>query len=118
MRRIRYAGDSVVTGDDIASMVIEYSEALAKANTAASIEIPVRLGTGGIGMATLLVGPASQLISSTEDLPHEEIEDPELVADLQRKTVNLRRFGTSETGNTIAEDREPPLANLSEFDDL
>ena len=66
MKRIRYAGESVVTGDAIASLVVYYSEALAKADTAGTVEIPVLLGDGSVGAATLLVGPASQLIMVPE----------------------------------------------------
>ena len=111
MRRIRYAGDSVVTGDDIASLVIQYSEALAKANTAASIDIPVRLGDGGFGTATLLIGPASQLISVPEPDDPTEIEDQEVVADLQRRIDDLGPMHT-----VLPEIDETPVQSLDDLD--
>jgi hypothetical protein len=111
MRRIRYAGDSVVTGDVIASVVIEYSEALAKANTAASIDIPVRLAGGDTGMATLLVGPASQLISVPEPDDTDEIVDEELVARLRRRVADLGPMQA-----VLAENDEESAQNLDDLD--
>jgi len=111
MRRIRYAGDSVVTGDAIATAVIEYSEALAKANTAASIEIPVRLGDDGVGSATLLVGPASQLITVPEIGDNSEIVDPDLVASLRKRTDDL-----GPTHVVVAETDNSPVRTLDELD--
>jgi hypothetical protein len=112
MRRIRYSGDSVVTGDAIASMVIAYSEALAKADTASTVEIPVRLADGSVGMATLLIGPASQLILVPEiDDDHDEIVDEELTASLQKRIDDLRR-----TDVVIAEHDEAPVQTLDDLD--
>ncbi len=111
MRRIRYAGDSVVTGDDIASVVIEYSEALAKANTAASIDIPVRIGQGDIGTATLLVGPASQLISVPEPDDTAEIVDEGVVAELRDRIDELGPMHV-----VLAEDDEAPVQTLDDLD--
>ncbi len=89
MRRLRYAGDSVVTGDAIATLVVEYSEALARANTAASIDIPVRLDGGRVGSATLLVGPASQLISVPEPDDTDEIVDEELLVSMRKRIEDI-----------------------------
>jgi hypothetical protein len=111
MRRIRYAGDSVVTGDVIAAAVIDYSQALAQANTAASVDIPVRMGDGGVGSATLLVGPASQLITVPEPGDHVEIVDEELVASLKKRTEDLGPVQT-----VIAESDDVPVQTLDDLD--
>lgn len=118
MDRLHYAGDSILTGTDIARAVLEYAQALAQAGTAATVQIPFVTEDGSLGNSDILVGPASQLISNTEEVPYDEVEDPDLVADLKRKTLNLRRFGTPEAGENVTEDREPPTAGLSDFDGL
>jgi hypothetical protein len=111
MKRIRYAGDSVVTGDAIAAAVVAYSEALAKANTAASVEIPVRLGDGSVGEATLLVGPASQLIMVPEPEDHGEVVDDEIVADLRKRAEDLGPVQA-----VIAETDTAPVQTLDDLD--
>ena len=111
MRRIRYAGDSVVTGDAIATLVVKYSEALAKADTAASIDIPVRVGESGMGTATLLVGPASQLISVPEPDDTAEIEDEDVVAHLQKRIDDLGPMQA-----VLPETDETPVQSLDDLD--
>jgi hypothetical protein len=112
MRRIRYSGDSVVTGDAIASKVIDYSETLAKANTAATVEIPVRLADGSVGMATLLIGPASQLILVPEiDDDEDEIVDDEVVASLQKRIDDLQASHV-----ILTENDDVAVQNLDDLD--
>jgi hypothetical protein len=93
MDRIFYAGDSILTGTAIAKALLEYAEALAKAGTSATVEIPTRLGDGGVGRSTFLVGPASQLVSDTEPSGFEEIEDEPLIAHFRDEMLRLR-FGS------------------------
>jgi hypothetical protein len=93
MDRIFYAGDSILTGTAIARALLEYAEALAKADTSATVEIPTRLGDGGVGRSTFLVGPASQLVSDTEPSGFDEIEDEQLIARFRAETERLR-FGS------------------------
>jgi hypothetical protein len=80
MRRIHYSGASLVTGDDIASCLVDYVRALAEAGASAQITLPVRLNDGGVGTATMLIGPTSQLVTVTESSPFEEFDSPELVS--------------------------------------
>ena len=72
MDRIHYAGDSILTGSEIARALLDYAQALAVAGTSATVDIPVvDEGDGSIGRSELLIGPASQLISDTEEEGHE-----------------------------------------------
>ena len=83
MERIHYANDSLLTGHAIAKAVVDYAEALAKNNTSGSIEIPVRHEDGSLGRANLLLGPASQVVTETEESDLDDVVDDELVARLQ-----------------------------------
>lgn len=91
MRRVYYSSGSVLTGDAIANAVLEFAEALAKDGRADIIEIPVILGSGNRGTATLLVGPSSQLASVTEESEFAGPIDDLLVDDLRQRA---RRLGT------------------------
>ncbi|WP_345763095.1 hypothetical protein [Diaminobutyricibacter sp. McL0608] len=88
MKRIYYAGASILTGERIAESVLRYAEALAKAGSADEIAVPSIAEDGKREEAMLLVGPASQLLA--EDEPsRSDLEDPSFVAELDRKTSAL-----------------------------
>jgi hypothetical protein len=88
MKRIYYASGSVLTGDAIAESVLAYARALAKSPLADIIHIPVIVtGQDHSGMASLLVGPASQLMcvdEATDGLI--EPSDGALVMELERRS--------------------------------
>lgn len=118
MDRIHYAGDTVLTGSDIAHALLEYARALAQAGTAETVEIPTVNEQGEHVKAEILVGPASQLISHEEEVPFDEVIDGPLVAELRRRTENLQRFGTAETGANTVPEADPPTTDWTDFDDL
>ncbi|MFU8948039.1 hypothetical protein ACLRGF_15055 [Mycetocola zhadangensis] len=89
MERIHYATGSILTGTEIARALVDYAEALAKVGSSASVDIPARHPDGSIGRANFLVGPASQLVSETEDSDLPELTDPEVVEHLRRLIVLL-----------------------------
>ncbi|PTL71489.1 hypothetical protein C1I63_00530 [Rathayibacter caricis DSM 15933] len=83
MQRIFYAGDSVLTGTDIAQAVLAYAQALAGKQSSATVDIPVLLSTGERGEASILIGPSSQLFSETpEEESASELTDDALVQHL------------------------------------
>lgn len=89
MKRIYYASGSVLTGNAIAESVLAYARALAKSPLADIIHIPVIVtGQEQPGMASLLVGPASQLMCVDEATNGGLIEplDGTLVAELERRS--------------------------------
>lgn len=79
MQRIHYSGVSLLTGNDIARGVVQYARVLAKVGGSAEVSLPVRLSDGGTANATLLIGPASQLVTVEESSPFEELSAPEVV---------------------------------------
>lgn len=93
MDRINYAGDAIFTGSAIAHALLDYAQALAQVGASATVRIPTIDPAGATGAAEVLVGPASQLFSSTivTDLP--EVVDADLVTRLSAQSVRLRREG-------------------------
>ncbi|WP_173922322.1 hypothetical protein [Agromyces sp. Marseille-P2726] len=89
MDRVHYAGDHFLTGSRIARALLEYAAALARFGSASSVDIPVRHDDGSDGTATILVGPASQLISEHVDHEGDEIIDEALVERLRGLTAEL-----------------------------
>jgi hypothetical protein len=79
MKRIHYASGALVTGDEIADVLVRYAAVLAKRGLAAEVTAPVVTDDGIVGTALLLLGPASQILA--EDAPGDgNLEDPEFVA--------------------------------------
>lgn len=85
-----YAGDELLTGDEIAEALLEYGQALALNGTASKVEIPTLEADGSRSTTTVLVGPASQIIAKSADTEFEELRDAGVVADLQARTRALR----------------------------
>lgn len=94
MDTIHYAGDSVVTGTEIARALLDYAEALAQAATAATVDIPIVDTVGDEVRWEVLVGPASQLTARRIEWDGPELRDDLLVARLGRQADQLRRRGT------------------------
>lgn len=91
MDRIHYSGDSILTGTAIAAALLEYAHALAQHDMSATVEIPTLGGDGERGRSTILVGPASQLISDSEASDFDELVDEDVVRHLVAETQKLNR---------------------------
>jgi hypothetical protein len=89
MDRIHYTGESVLTGSAIATALLAYAEALAKRGSSATVDIPCRRSDGSLGRVSLLIGPASQLVSEAEESALGEVVDEVTVADFERQTELL-----------------------------
>lgn len=106
MKRIFYAGGSALTSNSLADAVLDYAEALAKNPRADVVRIPVVLDSGHAGEATMLIGPASQLLTVSEDAELLSVpDDSDLVAELERRIrhVSSPRPMTQATGQLEAE---------------
>jgi len=91
MKRIFYAGGSALTTDSLADAVLDYAEALAKSPQAADVvKIPIVLDSGHAGIATMLVGPASQLFTVSEDAELLTVpDDAEIVDELRKRSLRV-----------------------------
>jgi len=90
MKRIYYAGGSLLTGDRIADAVLTYAAALANMRRADTVEVPELDDTGIRSSIRLLIGPASQLYAVPEPGHPQELIDEELVAELEKKAGSLK----------------------------
>lgn len=85
MKRIHYAGGTLVTGDDLADAVLIYAQALANSGKADAVTVPILLPDDSVVDATMLLGPASQLVGFTERTQHEDIVDEDLLKDIRQR---------------------------------
>ncbi len=87
---IVYAGEELITGDEIAQALLKYSEALAEKGSASTVEIPILSDDGTRSTATVLVGPASQIVARPAESSFGELHDPRVVEHLAALTTDLR----------------------------
>jgi hypothetical protein len=83
------AGTKFLTGDAIAGEVIAYAQALARTAEYDVVRVPTRREDGSPGHTTLLIGPVSQIASTSMDSTDAEVIDDELVARLRARTARL-----------------------------
>lgn len=91
MDKITYAGESFLTGSAIAHALMDYAQALAQVAGSAMVEFPALDDAGEPVRSEILLGPASQILSTTVSTDREEVEDADLVARLARAADELRR---------------------------
>ena len=89
MKTIHYAGDELLTGDEIADAVVEYAAALARGESSAALSIPTMDDRGEVVQVSMLLGPASQLIVTPATGDERELRDELLVARIDRDTRGL-----------------------------
>jgi len=87
MRRIFYASGSFLTSDAIAASVLNYADALTRTNGSDVVTFPIVHSNGALGDASVLIGPASQLASASEETDLPEPGDDGLLQELERKTL-------------------------------
>jgi hypothetical protein len=94
VKRISYAEDHVVTGDAIADAVMAYAQALAMCGRSDTIDLPGLDAHGVRRRFRILVGPASQMLTSDvrpedDDAGDGDITDDALVDDLLARTRDV-----------------------------
>ncbi len=112
MKCIHYASGSVVTGDEIADVLVRYAAALAANQTAAEVRAPALVGSGEPGEVTLLLGPASQMLVSDAEAEGPELRDPAFVEELERR---VRMLGPLRAGFASATDQFEDFADFEDF---
>jgi hypothetical protein len=90
MRRIHYVDSHVLTGDRTCKALLRYARALAVANLADVVEIPVITEGGSKAYAHFLIGPASQIFSTPVPDSPDEPFDAEVVEKLEAETRRLQ----------------------------
>jgi hypothetical protein len=92
MKRITYAGETLVTSDEVADALTELASTLGTAQKSETVEIPVFDDDGSFEMASLVIGPASELVAVPVETPPMEPDTAATVAELRqmKDTVALR----------------------------
>jgi hypothetical protein len=107
MDRIHYAGDSYVTGTEIARALLDFAQALAQVGASATVDVPTLNDDGSPGRSEFLVGPASQLVSRAEESSYDDVIDEELVARLRAEATRLRSYGQASPTAAMADAHKP-----------
>ena len=89
MKRIHYASGSLLTGDDIADVLVRYAAALAHNNDSAEVHAPAIVEGDRPGEVLMLLGPASQILVEDEHFAGEELRDQPFVTDVEAKITAL-----------------------------
>jgi hypothetical protein len=104
MRMIVYAGGGFVTGDEIATALLQYSCALGQQESAQIVEIPIVDDDGSPGTAQFLIGPASQIVVKSVRSSADELVDADVVNGLRRMT---RGVSFPQASQLDERDRDP-----------
>ncbi|MDO8383145.1 MAG: hypothetical protein Q7T17_09225 [Microbacterium sp.] len=116
MHKIHYAGDSIVTGSEIARALLDYAQALSQVTASATVEVPTLEEDGERGRVELLIGPASQLIAHELRTDEADPVDDELVDRMTAEATRLRQFGWhTPTAGVVPIDSKQEWADLEEF---
>lgn len=91
MREVVYAGGSFITSDAIAETLLEYAAQLANADRAAKVQVPALDQFGQPFDVSLVVGPASQLLSEPVTNAATEPEGQEFIDDVNQRMRDLHR---------------------------
>lgn len=90
MRKIYYGGGAVLTGDQTCKAVLRLARALALKGQSDIIAFPIVEEGGRLMSAHLLIGPSSQIASVPVAGSDDEPNDPEVIAELERRTRELQ----------------------------
>ncbi|UIN29286.1 hypothetical protein [Microbacterium binotii] len=112
MRRITYAGENVLTTDDVASLLVELTAELAKRGEAAAVRIPIDPD----GTAELVVGLGNDVLSVpvARDGDDPDFDSSELEAHLQRVRPAPERHLRAVEGFDGPDDGYDPDYDISE----
>lgn len=89
MKRLRYAGGSILIGDAVAHAVLAYGRDLALARASDTVMLMGRDDDGGDSEGEMLLGPASQLFSDSAEGPESLPGDEASVADIEGRRARL-----------------------------
>jgi hypothetical protein len=88
MRIVSYSGESVITTDRVGEAVLDYARALIAENSTDVVDIPVLFENEEM-TASMVLGPASQLIVAPAHDHDAELQDELTIARLRAKTSAL-----------------------------
>lgn len=103
MRRISYAGEAVITTDEVASALVDLSAALARMGQAEAVRIPI-LTLSGPATAELVVGLGNDVLS----VPHiSDDPEPDFLPELKALRARLELVAPAPQGDLGEPGGEP-----------
>lgn len=89
MRKLYYAGGSIIISDQVCKAILRYGRALARAESADLIILPAFTEDFGKGVAHILLGPSSQFLSVPTADFDVDLADSRMVEILESRTREL-----------------------------
>ncbi len=83
MRCVTYAGETVMTTDDVAASLVELTAAVAKEGQAEAVSIPIVTDDKTVAQAELVIGVGNDVLSAPMEWNHEEPDFSHAAADLK-----------------------------------
>lgn len=96
MKRVMYSEKSLLMGDEVVNLMMEYAVVLARTSSADQIDVEAITAEGERVTATFLMGPATIMVAETTQSSYPEPENGAVVSYL-REQIGLIK--------------EPPLAH-------
>lgn len=114
MKRISYAGGSIVTGNAVTAALLEYATTVAEAENSVVVEVTVLEENGETSVHTLLLSPASQFdVADADGIDSGDEEERFPVPEMP--TIGMQgKVETAEHGRRTAKDFDDII---SEIDD-
>jgi hypothetical protein len=111
MMRVSYSNTSFLTSDAVARSLLEFAAAIARADGAETVCVPVVTADGELVEVEMVIGPASQMTAAPEASDFPEPEVTEAVLAMDRATAASRAVVTV----TAAEAVTPVAYSPDEF---
>jgi len=83
MRCVTYAGETVITTDDVAASLIELTAAVAKEGQAEAVSIPIVTDDKKVAQAELVIGVGNDVLSAPVEWHEEEPDFSHAAAELK-----------------------------------
>jgi len=84
MRCVTYAGETVITTDDVAASLIELTAAVAKEGQSEAVSIPIVTDDKKVAQAELVIGVGNDVLSAPLDWHEEEPDFSHAAAELEK----------------------------------
>jgi hypothetical protein len=113
MKRITYAGETVLTSDEVATALVELTAALAKRGLAEAVVIPIVTASGRLDRsAELVVGMGNDVLAVPDD---QEGEEPDFSAEAKTLRDHIDSV-TPNRSKAVPVERAEPGSSFNDFD--
>ncbi|WP_298874840.1 hypothetical protein [uncultured Microbacterium sp.] len=107
MRCVTYAGETVMTTDDVAASLVELTAAVAKEGQAEAVSIPIVTDDKRVAQAELVIGVGNDVLSAPMDWHDEEPDFAHAAAELKNHRLFPRPHLRAVEPTSGEDDDEP-----------